>query len=107
MTEFKKDLFSKTLSQKSTSMSSDITQYDSFSSQISTLHNLSSLIKKKQVQCLSAKSLSKEEIITMLKQMKSTLESNLKGQEEEKEILYKNVYIYKITIERNERQNYH
>ena len=93
MTELKKELFSKTLSQKSTSMSSDITQYDSFSSQISTLYNLSSLIKKKQLQCLSAKSLSKDETIAMLKKMKSTLESNLRGQEEEKEILYKDVYI--------------
>lgn len=93
MTELKKELFSKTLSQKSTSMSSDITQYDSFSSQISTLYNLSSLIKKKQLQCLSANSLSKDETIAMLKKMKSTLESNLRGQEEEKEILYKDVYI--------------
>ena len=92
MTELKKELFSKTLSQKSTSMSSDITQYDSFSSQISTLYNLSSLIKKKQLQCLSANSLSKDETIAMLKKMKSTLESNLRGQEEEKEILYKDVY---------------
>ena len=93
MTELKKELFSKTLSQKSTSMSSDITQYDSFSSQRSTLYNLSSLIKKKQLQCLSANLLSKDETIAMLKKMKSTLESNLRGQEEEKEILYKDVYI--------------
>ena len=93
MTELKKELFSKPLSQKSTSMSSDITHYDSFSSQISTLYNLSSLIKKKQLQCLSANSLSKDETIAMLKKMKSTLESNLRGQEEEKEILYKDVYI--------------
>lgn len=93
MTEVKKDLFSKTLSQKSTSMSSDISQYDSFSSQISTLSTLSSIIKKQQVQCLSKNSLSKEETKEILKNLKSSLEGHLQGQEEEKEMLNKNVYI--------------
>ena len=95
MTEVKKDLFSKTLSQKSTSMSSDISQYDSFSSQISTLSTLSSIIKKQQVQCLSKNSLSKEETKEILKNLKSSLEGHLQGQEEEKEMLNKNVYINK------------
>ena len=95
MTEVKKDLFAKTLSQKSTTMSSDITQYDSFSSQISVLSTLSSLIKKKQVQCLSKQKLSKEDTVDILKKLKSSLKGHLQGQEEEKEILNKNVYINK------------
>ena len=95
MTEVKKDLFSKTLSQKSTTMSSDITQYDSFSSQISVLSTLSSLIKKKQVQCLSKQKLSKEDTVDILKKLKSSLKGHLQGQEEEKEMLNKNVYIFK------------
>ena len=95
MTEVKKDLFSKTLSQKSTTMSSDITQYDSFSSQISVLSTLSSLIKKKQVQCLSKQKLSKEDTVDILKKLKSSLKGHLQGQEEEKEMLNKNVYINK------------
>ena len=95
MTEVKKDLFAKTLSQKSTTMSSDITQYDSFSSQISVLSTLSSMIKKKQVQCLSKQKLSKEDTVDILKKLKSSLKGHLQGQEEEKEILNKNVYINK------------
>lgn len=95
MTEVKKDLFAKTLSQKSTTMSSDITQYDSFSSQISVLSTLSSLIKKKQVQCLSKQKLSKEDTVDILKKLKSSLKGHLQGQEEEKEMLNKNVYINK------------
>ena len=95
MTEVKKDLFSKTLSQKSTTMSSDITQYDSFSSQMSVLSTLSSMIKKKQVQCLSKKQLSKEDTVDILKQLRSSLKGHLQGQEEEKEMLNKNVYINK------------
>ena len=95
MTEVKKDLFAKTLSQKSTTMSSDITQYDSFSSQISVLSTLSSLIKKKQVQCLSKQKLSKEDTVDILKKLKSSLKGHLQGQEEEKEMLNKNVYIFK------------
>ena len=95
MIEVKKDLFAKTLSQKSTTMSSDITQYDSFSSQISVLSTLSSLIKKKQVQCLSKQKLSKEDTVDILKKLKSSLKGHLQGQEEEKEILNKNVYINK------------
>lgn len=95
MTEVKKDLFSKTLSQKSTTMSSDITQYDSFSSQMSVLSTLSSMIKKKQVQCLSKKKLSKEDTVDILKQLRSSLKGHLQGQEEEKEMLNKNVYINK------------
>lgn len=95
MTEVKKDLFAKTLSQKSTTMSSDITQYDSFSSQISVLFTLSSMIKKKQVQCLSKQKLSKEDTVDILKRLKSSLKGHLQGQEEEKEILNKNVYINK------------
>ena len=95
MTEVKKDLFSKTLSQKSTTMSSDITQYDSFSSQMSLLSTLSSMIKKKQVQCLSKKTLSKEDTVDILKQLRSSLKGHLQGQEEEKEMLNKNVYINK------------
>ena len=95
MTEVKKDLFAKTLSQKSTTMSSDITQYDSFSSQISVLSTLSSMIKKKQVQCLSKQKLSKEDTVDILKRLKSSLKGHLQGQEEEKEILNKNVYINK------------
>ena len=95
MTEVKKDLFAKTLSQKSTTMSSDITQYDSFSSQISVLSTLSSMIKKKQVQCLSKQNLSKEDTVDILKRLKSSLKGHLQGQEEEKEILNKNVYINK------------
>lgn len=95
MTEVKKDLFAKTLSQKSTTMSSDITQYDSFSSQISVLSTLSSMIKKKQVQCLSKQKLSKEDTVDILKKLKSSLKGHLQGQEEEKEMLNKNVYINK------------
>ena len=95
MIEVKKDLFAKTLSQKSTTMSSDITQYDSFSSQISVLSTLSSMIKKKQVQCLSKQKLSKEDTVDILKKLKSSLKGHLQGQEEEKEILNKNVYINK------------
>ena len=76
-------------------MSSDITQYDSFSSQISVLSTLSSLIKKKQVQCLSKQKLSKEDTVDILKKLKSSLKGHLQGQEEEKEILNKNVYINK------------
>ena len=53
------------------------------------------MIKKKQVQKKKKKKLSKEDTVDILKQLRSSLKGHLQGQEEEKEMLNKNVYINK------------
>lgn len=90
MNEMKKDIFtSKTHSQKSTS-SSDNSQIDLFTSEISTLNSISSLIKQHQLYSLSQ---NKSNIITTLLSLQNSLTNTLETQRQDKKILEKNVKI--------------